>query len=267
MRSGFTLLELSVVLAIIGLLAGGVMVGQNMIRQAELRAVLNEYRNFVTATSAFKMKYKRLPGDIGNATRFWGRQAATADCITNTGTAVSVNGTCDGNADGVIFTAAAANQSSERFQFWRQLSLEGLLEGSYTGRSGSANGTDSDIGINVPASQLQGTGWTAIGYSNFFTGNGSMYAFDYGPSVFIYGLEDLSTFTETERPALTPQEAYNIDFKIDDGRPAAGIVVARYWNNACAAADDGSSAEDDLNASYRVADDSILCALFFTKIY
>ncbi len=66
---------------------------------------------------------------------------------------------------------------------------------------------------------------------------------------------------------LTPEEARNIDTKIDDGKPAYGKLIARFWNDACAAADDGTHANNDLEASYKLSDDSIQCALYFRQLF
>jgi len=70
--SGFSLVELSIVLVILGLLTGGILGGQALIRAAELRAVTTEYDRWVTATRTFQDKYFALPGDMTNATAFWG---------------------------------------------------------------------------------------------------------------------------------------------------------------------------------------------------
>jgi hypothetical protein len=51
---------------------------------------------------------------------------------------------------------------------------------------------------------------------------------------------------------LKPEEASNIDTKLDEGEPAFGRVIAVYWNNAGAAADDGTQANNDLVASYKL---------------
>ena len=69
---GFSLLELSIVLVILGLLAGGVLSGKSLIRAAELRTIGTERDRFRTAMYAFRDKYFMLPGDISNATSFWG---------------------------------------------------------------------------------------------------------------------------------------------------------------------------------------------------
>ena len=39
-KQGFTLIELSIVLVIIGLIVGGVLVGQDLIKGAEIRATV-----------------------------------------------------------------------------------------------------------------------------------------------------------------------------------------------------------------------------------
>lgn len=72
-RSGFSLVELSIVLVILGLLTGGVLGGRALIRAAELRAITQEKEAFVTAVNTFRAKYNALPGDMRNATQFWGR--------------------------------------------------------------------------------------------------------------------------------------------------------------------------------------------------
>ena len=71
-RSAFSLVELSIVLVILGLLTGGILSGQSLIRAAELRSVTTEYSRYTAATYSFRDKYFALPGDMSNAESFWG---------------------------------------------------------------------------------------------------------------------------------------------------------------------------------------------------
>ncbi|MFM9890490.1 MAG: type II secretion system protein, partial [Rickettsiales bacterium] len=75
LRYGFSLVELSIVLVILGLLTGGILSGQSLIRAAELRSVSTEYNRYVTAVQTFRDKYFALPGDMTNAQSFWGSSA------------------------------------------------------------------------------------------------------------------------------------------------------------------------------------------------
>ena len=63
-RSGFTLIELSIVLVIIGLIAGGVLVGRDLISAVAVRGEVSQLEGLDTAVNTFKMKYNALPGDI-----------------------------------------------------------------------------------------------------------------------------------------------------------------------------------------------------------
>src|SRR5690606_1501704 len=99
MKAGFSLVELSIVLVILGLLTGGILGGQSLIKAAELRSVATERQQWQIAINSFKGKYRALPGDMPNATAFWGVAAnggGGAGCaqFISTGTE-----TCDGNGN------------------------------------------------------------------------------------------------------------------------------------------------------------------------
>jgi prepilin-type N-terminal cleavage/methylation domain-containing protein len=70
-KSAFSLVELSIVLVILGLLVGGVLAGQSLIRAAQLRAVTAQVGQYAAASKTFRDKYFALPGDLPNATSFW----------------------------------------------------------------------------------------------------------------------------------------------------------------------------------------------------
>jgi prepilin-type N-terminal cleavage/methylation domain-containing protein len=66
LRRGFTLIELSIVLVVLGLIVGGVLVGQSLVNSARGRAQITQIEQFNTAANAFWAKYGYLPGDIPN---------------------------------------------------------------------------------------------------------------------------------------------------------------------------------------------------------
>ena len=259
---GFSLVELAIVLVILGLLTGGILAGRSLIRASELRAVGTEYQRYKTAAYAFKDKYFAIPGDFSQATRVWGRQTSNADCVTTSAAAVSAAGACDGNGGGTIEMGNVIGGSGERFQFWRQLALAGLIEGNYTGFSG-ATLNEGIGGTNIPASKFPQAVWYA-GYLNLTASDPSVYMLDYGNHLLV------GRATSNNSPVarvFTPEEAWNIDTKLDDGVPARGKVIARNWNNICARANDGSSASDDYDTSYRLNDSAVSCLLYFRQLF
>ena len=254
MNRGFSLVELSIVLVILGLLTGGILAGQSLIRAAELRAVTSEYQRYMTAVQTFRDKYFALPGDMANATRFWGDDnAACADAAVPNGSP----GTCNGNGSGQLSNSAGANTTGELFQFWKQLALAGLIEGSYTGLSGSGGGQHSILGTNVPPSRLGNAGWSAY-FSANFAGNAEWFAYDY-QNMLVIGSANATDIPYS--PVFKPEEAWNIDTKMDDGKPGQGKVMA-LWNNCTDAA--GFTA---LTANYALTTTSNVCRLVFPKAF
>lgn len=260
LQSAFSLVELSIVLVILGLLTGGVLTGQSLIRASELRSVTTEYTKYVSAVQAFRDKYFALPGDMTNATSFWGAAHATpATCLTTVGTGTQ---TCNGNGDGNLWYGLAA-QRGEPFAFWVHLANAGLVEGSYSGFAGAGGIGESTAGTNVPKAKMSNAGWGTQTSANY-AGDTAAYAYDYGNALFFGAAVPTGSY---QGAVLRPEEAWNIDTKLDDGKPAQGRVVARFWNNLCAAADDGTHANNDLVASYKLTDATPQCALFFVKAF
>ena len=131
LSAGFTLLELSIVLVIIGLLIGGIFVGQSLIHNAQLNAVITEFTRYQTAVQSFKQQYQALPGDMNNATSFWGVAGGTGSDTTCMNTVSTTAATCNGNGDEVIGTSVVT--WDETFRAWQHLATAKMIEGFYAG--------------------------------------------------------------------------------------------------------------------------------------
>jgi type II secretory pathway pseudopilin PulG len=70
-KMAFTLLELSIVLVIIGLIVGGILIGEELIHAGKLRAQVSQIGEINRAVNVFRLKYNCLPGDCANATTFF----------------------------------------------------------------------------------------------------------------------------------------------------------------------------------------------------
>lgn len=62
-QTGFTLIELAIVLVIIGLLLGGVLKGQELINSAKVKNMATDFKNIQVYIYGYQDKYKALPGD------------------------------------------------------------------------------------------------------------------------------------------------------------------------------------------------------------
>lgn len=127
-QSGFTLVEIAIVLVIIGLLLGGVLKGQELINSAKAKSVVNDFRNTATMIAAYQDRFRFLPGDHrGVATAL--QSAVEATAIANTAVG---DGKIDGNWDSTTGT-------NESVLMWQHLRLANLA----TGNTASPAGMDS----------------------------------------------------------------------------------------------------------------------------
>ena len=261
MKQAFSLVELSIVLVILGLLTGGILAGQSLIRAAELRSVTTEYQRYVTAVQSFRDKYMALPGDMPNATSFWGAAHTTpATCRTTASTSAL---TCNGNGDGIIIDNGTT--SNESYRFWQQLASAGLIEGSYSGIT-QGTSTFSSTAANSPASKIGRAYWFAWNWQSAGTGVG--FVFDTRYNNFL-ALGALQANSWPGVAVLKPEEAWNIDTKIDDGKPGIGKMLA-FGNDlsACTTATGAAAAQSaSLNADYLLTATGTTCGVIMRDLF
>jgi prepilin-type N-terminal cleavage/methylation domain-containing protein len=221
-KSAFTLVELSIVLVILGLLVGGVLTGQSLIRAAELRSVSTQYNSYLAAVHSFRDKYFALPGDMTNAQSFWGVAHATpATCVT---TASTTTATCNGDGNGQILPSTG---SDEWFRIWQHLANAGMIEGSYTGVQGSGGYANVTSG-NSPRGKLGNSSWFVA-----YDGSSGSAFFPVALTRNNFRFGGINAISWNNASILKPEELWNIDTKLDDGRPGTGIVTT--WLSTYAA--------------------------------
>ncbi|MBL8891561.1 MAG: prepilin-type N-terminal cleavage/methylation domain-containing protein [Planctomycetaceae bacterium] len=231
MKNGFTLVEISIGLVIIGLLIGGVIVAKSMIHAAELRSVGEDFQKYLTSFQAFRLKYNCIPGDCERASSF----------------GLGVNG----NGDNRI------PWTNEGMRAWVHLANAGMVEGTYTGAGNPGNRLTP--GVNTPKSKIVGAGF-AIGSTSHTPLNPLNYKdFSRIENFFLFGRE--STASWYNAGALTPIDARSIDEKLDDGDPDSGSILAYGSFAIGAGTNSGCVLNNAPGTTYELTDPDLRCVL------
>ncbi len=229
-QRGFSLLELGIVIVVIGLIAGGVLIGQGMIRSAEVQSILSDFSKYQAATARFQSQFASIPGDMPDATSHW---------------ADAANGNGNGFVDQPVFIGPGI---TEPHQFWLHLSRAGEIDISMSGSRGLGT-AKTQSGVNAPGSKITSSAWMP-GYDASATFGGIL------PAVASSNYFSFTADSSSGGVAiLTPAEALQIDTKVDNGLPAEGDVVTL-------------PVADCIDANgYRAFDENRLCGLVFLNAY
>jgi prepilin-type N-terminal cleavage/methylation domain-containing protein len=192
-QSGFTLVEIAIVLVIIGLLLGGILKGQELINSAKVKNLANDFRVIPTYIYAYQDKFKALPGDDSAVTtHVTGSTVATcAGCLGN------------GVINGMWNSTGAAD---ETWLFWQHVRLANLAAGPTTWTTAAV--TDPYVPKNAVGGQL--------GVSSLsLTGNGG------ATQVQITGMTGSYQVCSA---GILGKFAKQLDIQMDDGNTATGSL-------------------------------------------
>jgi len=220
---GFTLIEMSIVLVIIGLIAGGILTGQSLIHAAQLRSQIKQIQDYQLAFNTFIGKYDCVPGDCANATTFFG------------------NATVNGDGNGIIDTFSKLcydnsppcgndfwNVSTEMSGAFQQLSLAHLIDFA------PSQPTSYQIGLSHPPIKLNTSAGFFLGASYNFGGYGgnspNMTSYQTGTNMMFFvhcantGTGEIGDW-DNSCAIFTASDLQAIDQKIDDGMPLSGKLL------------------------------------------
>ena len=222
-NSGFTLIELSMVLTVIGLVVAAVLSADSLINNARLKSLMAEVKEYQSSLRQFESSYGGLPGDINDASTYF-------------------SGVSDGNGNDQI----EPETSDEAFEAISQLEAAGLISGSFTGLwgSGFVAQINNSTG-NIPSSSsLEGAGIYVKCCSQ--TDYARDLLFNNHVSVFAISASDATRRVGV----ISPVDARAIDQKIDDANPDQGFVGASGSYNGSAYVSTGCYSGTGSSASY-----------------
>lgn len=157
-QTGFTLVEIAIVLIIIGLMLGGMMKGQELIDSAKVKNLANEFRNVPIFLHAYQDRFKAVPGDDAAVDAHLGAALcpAGASCRATSADQTPGNGILEGAWN-------TTTRTDEAFRFWQHVRLAGLAAGptdvndpDYPPRNAAAGPIGIAGGGNVPIATLRG---------------------------------------------------------------------------------------------------------------
>jgi len=190
-QSGFTLVEIAIVLVIIGLLLGGILKGQELINSARVRNLADQATGIQAAYFGFIDRYRQVPGDMPVA-----NAQAAIDSTIPTGVG--------GNGDGQVNEGSWAEASA----LWVHLTRAGFLQGSYVGGA-----TATTYGAPNMAPVNAYNGYMLLARSRDYSGVSAAASATTAPRLLLVMGDNIPVDIARE-----------LDVKMDDQNPLSGVL-------------------------------------------
>ena len=236
-KSAFSLIELSIVLIIIGLLIAGITGGASLIKSSELRSIMGEARGYAVSVNSFFTQYDQYPGDAS--------------------VVVGTNSIVIGDRNNKIeFVNAASTKFAEGIDAWLDLKDIGAIDLALT-----VSGTTAAPGplvpvTNIPGSKIKGAGWV-FDYNT--TSLQNVVVLTGTTDTWVSGKDLINVITPTaltdnqSASIVSAPDALSIDSKIDDGKANSGNVQAVNQSATAGLACSDANETTAAPAVYRVA--------------
>lgn len=235
-NKGFSLIELSIVLVIIGLITAAITSGTNLIRSAKATAIINEIGEYRQAVNSFLILEDRFPGDIKRTGKM-GYGAGYTYSVGNFGAPYDGTDPVHG---------APIRPEIGPFV---ELYLAKIIDFEPKNTNNTTGHAQPHIALGkngaVPRSKREKS--LMIYYQYYNSGNSNLYDKN------LHG--NLLTFNPTDSFIVDPKLIRTIDQKIDDGSNSNGIVRGNCNGN------NGSFSYD-----YAIQN-NLKCAWFFIRLW
>ncbi len=147
-QKGFTLVEIAIVLAIVGLLIGGVLKGQEMITNSKLKRIESDFTGIDAAMLSYQDRYLQLPGDD--------REASLRFSLYTDGVNDPAAADIEGNGDGIIDGNWIGAANTESSNLWKHLRAAGLIPGGGDDNTQPTNPFGGKIGLRDGTLEISG---------------------------------------------------------------------------------------------------------------
>ena len=213
-QSGFTLVELSIVLVIIGLLIGGILTAQSLISSAKLNKFVKQIQQYDIAMNNFETRYNGLPGD--------------SNLFNSVGySAYKNNNRIDVEDSGGTAIHGFYTDTNEMGNFWLDMKNSGVLNDQNTYIAHNVGGgvmSTTPSAAHIPAAMMGNKAGIMVGYNisgqaPIFDLNGVYYIADFTANVG-------ATTLGSSAYAFYTHEALAIDLKLDNGNSSTGTMIS-----------------------------------------
>ena len=209
---GFTLIEMSIVLIIIGLIIGGILKGQELIESARQKNFISQLDSIKSGTNSFIDRFRSFPGDSALSSNI---------CAVCAG----------GNDDGILGDAAAAStvatimsfgtpHSGENYQFFNHLVGANFIGGGSANTVPAASFSGGAVPSPLPQAAFPQSGLTIVYGTHEGAGGGDGAA----TANWIRAHRFVAGAVTTAQAIVAPVRLSQLDLKFDDGVPTAGRI-------------------------------------------
>ncbi len=154
-QTGFTLVEIAIVLVIVGLLIGGVLKGQEMITNAKLKRIESDNAGIAAAMFSYQDRYLQLPGDDSGASDRFDVYSTITTAADGDGDGIIGDGT-DWKATVTAASTWTTGANEETLKFFAHLRAAGLVPGGGEDGTRPTNAYGGQIGIQDGALDMSG---------------------------------------------------------------------------------------------------------------
>jgi prepilin-type N-terminal cleavage/methylation domain-containing protein len=259
-KSAFSLIELSIVLIIIGLLIAGITGGASLVSSSTLRAVMGEARGYSVGVNSFYAQFNGLPGDYNTSV------LPTSGILSGTYTNTSANGngiieynTAPGEGTGAIYNLVGT-KIIDPTSLFPSSATQGMM--TFV----TSVSTALTVGTHIPTSKSKGAGWVfdnvpttaysgTTGQNVVVLTNGSAA----GAALPLVAASGAGNGTVNNAIAsLVPADLLSIDTKLDDGKVTTGRVTGTALTGCMA-----TNAPTVATTAYAVATTTKACVLSY----